>query len=193
MGGPLLLGPMGQALPESKLADDSRANLNTLLLAIRKALDDPKAAYKPRQQVHRQDRVDRRCRSRTLAEPYHSHRRLMDALVRMIEDPKGGDQNTIKAKVEEFDAQQALLEHGYPGARAEGPTDAAPATSNGTEGPSKPGSLDDLYEGVQRTKTGLPDNFGKSTLMRDGLPERKQDATGDGPLYRPPAPSPSLK
>jgi len=181
----------GKRLPDARVADDARANLNTLLLAIRQALDDPNAAFKPRQQsideiglIEKQVADARR--------GFYSHRRLMDALARMIEDPKGGDQKTIKAKVEELDAQQALLEHGYPGAKPENSKSVAPAASDGA-GARKPGSLDDLYEGVQRTKTGLPDDFGKTTLMRDGVPERQQEATGDGPLYRPPVPSSKSK
>ena len=183
----------GERLPNPRLADYSRANLNTLLLGIREALKDPNAAYKPRQQSL--DEIGRigdevsKARKR-----YHSHRRLMDALVGMIENPKGGDQNTIKAKVEELDHQQALLEHGYPGARSESPRSIAPATTEETTAqPGKQSSLDDLYEGVHKSRTGLPDNFGKTTLTRDAVPERRREATNDGPLYRPPASNPVPK
>lgn len=181
----------GKRLPDPKVADDARANLNTLLLAIQQALKDPNAAFRPRQQsideiglIEKQVADARR--------GYHSHRRLMDALARMIEDPKGGDQKTIKAKVEELDAQQALLEHGYPGVNPPSSKSVTPGASDGA-GAGKPGSLDDLYEGVQRSKTGLPDNFGKTTLMRDGVPERPRETPGDGPFYRPPAPSSGSK
>jgi len=183
----------GDRLPNPRLADYSRANLNTLLLGIREALKDPNAAYKPRQQsLDEIGMIEKQVSD--ARKSYHSHRRLMDALVGMIEDTKGGDQNTIKAKVEEFDAQQALLEHGYPGTKAESPPGVAPATAEETAAkPGKQSSLDDLYEGVQKSRTGLPDNFGKTTLTRDAVPERRREATNDGPLYRPPASNPVPK
>lgn len=182
----------GKRLPSSKVGENSREELNELMLHIRQAIADPNAGYKPTQVlIDEVGLIEMKVADARRA--FHSHRRLMDALVRMIDNPKGGDQNTIKAKVEELDAQQALLEHGYPGAKSQGPADAVPPVSDKSRASKKEGGLDDLYEGVQRSRTGLPDNFGKTTLTRDAVPERRPEATNDGPLYRPPASNPVSK
>jgi hypothetical protein len=156
-------------------ADNYRVKLNTLILSVREALKSEDTAYKPSQTLL--DRIDllntRVKESRT---SYNRHRRLLDALVAMLEGDKPVDQMTLKDRVEQLDHEMILEESGHPAfTDRERPSDksgaAATPSSLVTSPASSKGGLGGLYEESNRQLQGQ-DNYGRKTLIRDSVKDK---------------------
>ena len=107
---------------------------------------------------------------------YNRHRRLLDALVAMLEEEKPLDQATMKERIERLDHQIVLEEAGHPAF-----TERKPSSARSAAAPTPPKSavspaaeqrgLEGLYNQSTR-RLDRQDNYGRKTLIRDSVKDK---------------------
>ena len=160
----------GDKLPRIETAENCRDNLNTLMLTVHEALEDPQAGYVPTQLFL--DEVDLiKDKIADGKRRYNSHGRLLDALVGVTEPGGPKPTETLQDAVDQYDWQKILQDFGHPDyverdGRARGD---APAAAEG----NVPDSLDEVYEqGAGRSTVGR--DFGRTTTIQDAVSEPKK-------------------
>lgn len=163
----------GNRLPNASEAQDHRNNLNTLMLSVHEALKKEGTAYQPSPEL-----LDRIALIETQVDEgrasYSRHRRLLDALIGMVEEEKPVDQKTLKDRVEDLDKQMVLEDFAHPSSSGNLPaSDARPAVPSGQDqtkssAAADDDSLDALYDQATR-KSDATGDFGRTTLIRDSV------------------------
>ena len=160
----------GDKLPRIETAENCRDNLNTLMLNVREALEDPQAGYVPSQLFL--DEVDLiKDKIADGQRRYNSHGRLLDALVGVTEPGGPKPTETLQDAVDQYDWKEILQDFGHPdyveqGSRVRG------GASSSAEG-NVPDSLDEVYEqGAGRSSVGR--DFGRTTTIQDAVSEPKK-------------------
>ena len=128
-------------------------------------------------------------------EAYINHRLAVEEFAAMIGKEEPIDPDTLRAEVRKLERKYALEKLGYPGSSGGGQgqtnlrtTPAAPEVSPPAAQPRSP--TEDLYESTNRSASGVPEDFGKTTLLRDILEERPAKGSSGEPGYRPRLTSP---
>ena len=184
----------GNTPPDPSMARRRREEINELIYVVKLARGQSDAAYEPSQAwldkfTAVEDRVAKE------KEAYINHRLAVEEFAAMIGKEEPIDPDTLRAEVRKLERKYALEKLGYPGSSGGGQgrtnlrtTPAPPDVSPPAAQPRSP--TEDLYESTNRSASGVPEDFGKTTLLRDILEERPAKGSSGEPGYRPRLTSP---